>query len=240
MNLLKTIKSNTFALIVAILSVVVQSFHSYTAFYNTSSLQGSGWGIAQAALFAVVIDMAILFYTVRGRKDIALYAAGAMVMINSYYYYQHLGISFEFAFGVFLALIIPTSVYFYSEEIKDEDDSQDKILIRQQLETMKAQQEQISKMQTAYDFLQQKHKIATNEMRDEIVRLQDLSVRAAQGPQFVPYVPTVEEVDNVSEVEYEPGNSHEDSSLIGVYPDDKTIRQVKPYNPTTSGGVQID
>lgn len=121
MNLLKVIKSNQFALWVAILSVIVQSFHSYTAFYNTSSLSGTGWGIAQAVLFAVVIDLAILFYTVRQRKDIALYAAFVMVIINSYYYYQHLGLSFQFVFGCFLSLIIPTSVYFYSEEIKEDD-----------------------------------------------------------------------------------------------------------------------
>lgn len=120
-NLLSKIKSNTFALWVAILSVVVQSFHSYTAFYNTSSLKGTGWGVAQAILFAVVIDLAILFYTVRNKTKVALGAAFVMVIINSYYYYQHLGLSFQFIFGVFLALTIPCSVYFYSEEIKDEE-----------------------------------------------------------------------------------------------------------------------
>jgi hypothetical protein len=120
MNLLKSLRSNQFALFIAILSVIVQSFHSFTAFYATSSLQ-NGWGIAQAVLFALVIDLAILFYTVRGRRDIAMYAAVAMVMINGYYYYQHLGITFQFAFGCFLSLIIPISVYFYSEEIKDDD-----------------------------------------------------------------------------------------------------------------------
>lgn len=121
MNLLKYLRSNQFAIIIAILSVLVQSFHSFTAFYNTSSLQ-NGWGIAQSILFSIVIDMAIIFYTVRGRRDIAMYAAVAMVTINAYYYYQHLGVTFEFIFGCFLSLIIPISVYFYSEEIKDADD----------------------------------------------------------------------------------------------------------------------
>lgn len=137
MNLLKVIKSNQFALWVAILSVIVQSFHSYTAFYNTSSLAGTGWGIGQAVLFAVVIDLAILFYTVRQRKDIALYAAFVMVIINSYYYYQHLGLSFQFAFGCFLSLIIPTSVYFYSEEIKE--DNGDVLMPQHVLHSMEAQ-----------------------------------------------------------------------------------------------------
>lgn len=119
-SLLSILKSNDFAIWIAILSVIVQSFHSYTAFYNTSSLKGTSWGMGQAVLFSIVIDSAILFYTVRNRKDIALWAAVIMSIINVYYYYQHLGLlSLEFYFGCFLSLIIPTSVYFYSEEIKD-------------------------------------------------------------------------------------------------------------------------
>jgi hypothetical protein len=120
MKLLTYLRSNQFAITIAILSVIVQSFHSFTAFYNTSALKGP-WGISQAVLFALVIDLAILFYTVRGRRDIAMYAAVAMVTINGYYYYQHLGLTFEFIFGCFLSLIIPVSVYFYSEEIKEDD-----------------------------------------------------------------------------------------------------------------------
>lgn len=106
---------------IAILSVIVQSFHSFTAFYNTSGLKGTAWGIAQAGLFALIVDMAILFYTLRRRSDIARLAALVMVIINAYYYFQHLGLNLEFIFGCFLSLIIPVSVYFYSEEIgKDE------------------------------------------------------------------------------------------------------------------------
>src|SRR6478609_3057975 len=89
MNLLRKLKSNEFALTVAILSVIVQSFHSYTAFYNISSLKGTGWGICQAVLFAAVFDFAILFYTVRNKKDVVLGASIFMVIINIYYYYQH-------------------------------------------------------------------------------------------------------------------------------------------------------
>jgi hypothetical protein len=119
MNLLRKLKSNEFALAVAILSVIVQSFHSYTAFYNISSLKGTGWGICQAVLFAAVFDFAILFYTVRNKKDVVLGASIFMVIINIYYYYQHLGLTFEFIFGCLIAMIIPTTQYYYSEEIKE-------------------------------------------------------------------------------------------------------------------------
>lgn len=122
MNIIKKLKSNEFAVIVAVLSVLVQSFHSYYAFYNVSSLKGTGWGVAQAVLFAIVFDMAILFYTVRNKKDVVLGAAFFLVLINAYYYYQHLGFTFEFIFGCFLSVIIPVTQYYYSEEIREEEE----------------------------------------------------------------------------------------------------------------------
>jgi len=132
MNLIKTIKSSTFALFVAILSVLLQSFHSYTAFVNMSSLKGTVWGVAQGILFATVIDLAILFYTVRNKTRIALGAALVMFIINGYYYYDFWGFSPQLYFGLFLALIIPVSVYFYSEEIgNDERDAAQGAAIRE-------------------------------------------------------------------------------------------------------------
>lgn len=134
-RLITFLKSSDFAIWVAILSMIVQSFHSYTAFYNTSSIQNY-WGIAQAVLFAIIIDSAILFYTVRGRRDIALGAAFVMVVLNAYYYWQFHGLNFNFAFGIFLSLIIPASVYFYSEEVGGDEVSGDEMkvaLLRQKL-----------------------------------------------------------------------------------------------------------
>lgn len=122
-SLLQIIKSNQFALWIAILSVVVQSFHSFKVFYNASSLSGTAWGIAQGILFAIVIDLAILFYTLRNRRDIALGAALSMFIINAWYYYTHIGTIWDlnFLFGCFISAIIPVSVYFYSEEIHEEE-----------------------------------------------------------------------------------------------------------------------
>lgn len=122
-SLINLLKSNNFAIGIAILSVLVQSFHSFTAFYNVSSLKGTAWGIAQAILFAVIIDLAILFYTVRKNVRVTWMAGFVMVLINCYYYYSHLGLSFDLILGGLLSLIIPVSVYYYSEEIHDEPES---------------------------------------------------------------------------------------------------------------------
>jgi hypothetical protein len=114
------LKSRDLALLLAFVSMLVQSPHSFSAFYNLGGF-ANNWGIAQAILFAVIVDFSILFYTARGRNDIAYVGAFVMVVINCYHYYTIWGLSWTFGFGCFLALIVPVSVYYYSEEIPEED-----------------------------------------------------------------------------------------------------------------------
>jgi hypothetical protein len=119
-KLFNYLKSRSFALLLAILSVLVQSPHSFSAFYNTGGIFNN-WGLAQAALFSAILDFSILFYTMRGRSDYAKAGAWAMFLINSYHYYTVWGFSWTFGFGVFLAALVPVSVYGYSEEIPEEE-----------------------------------------------------------------------------------------------------------------------
>ncbi len=118
--MIKTLKSNSFALWVAIASVLVQLPHSYHVFASLSKIPGV-WGIVQAALFSIVIDMALIFYTLRNRRDISLFFAAIMVLINGIYYFDMIGFSARFAAAVIISFVIPVSVYFYSEEIKEEE-----------------------------------------------------------------------------------------------------------------------
>jgi len=122
-TLIQLLRSNTFAVWIAILSVAVQSFHTFFAFYKISSLNGTVWGIAQAVLFAIIVDCAVLFYTVRKNTKVTWMAAFIMVLINLYVYYTHLGLTFDFMLGVLISFVIPVSNYFYSEEIDDERDN---------------------------------------------------------------------------------------------------------------------
>lgn len=110
------IKSKDFAVITAIISMLVQTPHTAVAFADLSSLPPA-WSWVQAIVFALVIDMAILVYTVRNRVDIALGAAIIMFLINIYYYSHLYPDYLSMGFGVLMAAVIPISVYYYSEEI---------------------------------------------------------------------------------------------------------------------------
>jgi len=200
MKLIKFLRSNMFAVIIAILSVIVQSFHSFTAFYNTSALQNA-WGIAQAVTFAVVMDLAILFYTVRRRTDIALYAAAAMVTINAYYYYTHWGLTFTFIFGCFLSLIIPVSVYFYSEEIKDETGPD-------ALDALKAQVKVMAERNVLLAKDREEHEVRIKSLLETIAEGKDHAHKLGLG---------IEWRDNeINSLKAELAKSPADRSLVGI------------------------
>lgn len=147
MTLIQALRSNTFAIYIAIASVIVQSFHSFYAFYKISSLNGTGWGIAQAVLFAIIVDAAVLFYTVRKNTKVTWMAAFIMVLINLYVYWVHLGLTFDFALGVLIAFVIPVSNYFYSEEIEvDDPDSVTDFQLRNMVEKLDVEKRELSRI----------------------------------------------------------------------------------------------
>ena len=118
-SIAKIMRSNNFATWIAIVSMIAQSKHTFEAFLSAESTDPGFVDIGFAVLAAVVIDLAILFYTLRNRKDIAIGAMFAMIAINAYaYWIVHNDFNINFYAGCFFSLIIPISVLFYSDEIK--------------------------------------------------------------------------------------------------------------------------
>jgi len=117
-KMIRLLKSNNFALYVAIVSILGQAPHSYFVIHSISQISGF-WAILQGIVFALAIDASLIFYTLRGRKDIARVFAVAMFLINLLYYWPLLAFSAQFAGGVLISFLLPLSIYHYSEEIKD-------------------------------------------------------------------------------------------------------------------------
>jgi len=166
MTLIKFLRSNTFAIWIAVFSVIVQSFHSFYAFYKISSLNGTGWGIAQAVLFALIVDCAVLFYTVRKNTKVTWMFAFVMVLINLYVYYTHLHLTFDFILGALISFVIPVSNYFYSEEIDDESGHSKEFTELQKLADV--MHEEITQLQNEAVAESKKSIKYITELRDEI------------------------------------------------------------------------
>lgn len=130
MKMVRGIKDNLFAISIATLAMIGQSKHTFDVFIATHLKQGQKPDsilILQGIIIALVIDAAVIYYTIRKRKDISMGAAVVMCMINACAYWLiHRSFTIEFAFGMIYGLAIPLSVHFYSETVEHEQPRQKK------------------------------------------------------------------------------------------------------------------
>jgi len=115
------LKSNAFGVKLLIGTVIVQAFHSYFIFYLLSPYDSEYAKVIQSVFYSFVLSSAILFYTLRNRKGIALLFAVFESGINLYYFIYYL-YKIDYLIGsiiaIPIALMLPVTIYYYSEEIK--------------------------------------------------------------------------------------------------------------------------
>lgn len=114
------VKHKTFATWLAIISMLVQSKHTFTAYLSSESLDPNYLDYFFSALAAGVFDLIILFYTLRGRISIARFGAIVLGVINVYaYWLVHEDWTLSFVFSTVFAVSMPALVFYYSDELID-------------------------------------------------------------------------------------------------------------------------
>jgi hypothetical protein len=119
--------TDTFAFILALLSILTMMPNSYFVFYEASKLPIEIFKSFQALCFSGIVGGAILYYALRGKKDISLFFCYVEIIISFLYYWpkevkeqeafwsqflefiQHK----DFLIHCLLSLILPISVYNY-------------------------------------------------------------------------------------------------------------------------------
>lgn len=122
MNLIKLIKSNEFALWIALVSVLAQAFHSFVVFMAVSSIGYTIPGVIQGVVFSVTFDFALLYFTLKktdlwGQSAAKIFSV-LLFLVNVIYYYLEHSLSINFGIGVFIGSIMPLAMYVFAEEIK--------------------------------------------------------------------------------------------------------------------------
>lgn len=115
--LLNYIRSNKFILYVAIFTVIALSPTTYFVFYSFSIFTSPYREVASAAVAAIVAS-SIMIYTLRKNYQMAMYYSMFEVTISAYYYIAMV-VGWDWALipALSFALVLPTSVYYYSKEI---------------------------------------------------------------------------------------------------------------------------
>lgn len=111
---MKKTKINLFGLFAAFIAVAVQTPHTYYLFQSVTHFTGE-FAKIHALAVAVVIDLSILYYTIKNKKAVALAFAVFMYVVNLLYVWDYTGE--QFITGLLFALMIPIAVYFYKGEI---------------------------------------------------------------------------------------------------------------------------
>jgi len=116
MKEIQILRSQRFIIYVAMFTVIFLSPNTYFVYYSFSVFT-EPWRMIASAGVALIVASAIMLFTVRKNKAVALNFALFEVMVAGYYYIDVLGLSWALipAFG--FALILPYSVSKYTNEI---------------------------------------------------------------------------------------------------------------------------
>lgn len=112
--------------IVLVGALFVQAPHSAEVFYRIST---SHWpAIASwthAAFFAGILEVAVLLFVIRGRKELSWGFAGISVLMNVFYYYDPVWWTGSAGAPIVMCIVtsiaLPLAIAFYSHEVAKQD-----------------------------------------------------------------------------------------------------------------------
>ncbi len=140
--MIKFLRSLNFAIMLCILSIITQGYHSFYTFLNISKNKENGWGILQALLFMTAFELWTLFYLMRNKPWMAGFYSTCYFIMNIFYYstsFTEFG--WTYATAVFLSFIIPFSIFFGADEIYkmviDSDKKEEEKPVRQEMDALK-------------------------------------------------------------------------------------------------------
>ena len=127
-DIVEVIKSNGFATLAAIVVIIPQTVHTFRAFMlselafdvvpNFMSITSAIFSGISGAIFALGLDMSILFFTLRNKTKIVWGTTAIIAIINFYVAWKiHRDFTVDFMASAFLGVIAPLIMAFYADTI---------------------------------------------------------------------------------------------------------------------------
>jgi hypothetical protein len=108
---------------VIICALLTQMSHAASVFYLIG--EKGDFADIMSWVFAVSLETSIYVFTMYGKRNTALFFGAIAWAINLLYYWQQPGLTKEFVAMNVISPIIPITIFFYSELIKNERKLQD-------------------------------------------------------------------------------------------------------------------
>jgi hypothetical protein len=97
-------------------ALLTQITHASDVFYNISRQTTLDYLISW--VFAFSLESSILIFTLLGKRNTAIFFGLVSWLINLLYYWIEIGFTQKFVAMNIISLIIPVTIFFYSELIK--------------------------------------------------------------------------------------------------------------------------
>lgn len=104
---------------VIVFALLTQVTHAAWVFENISRTKGNQWDFIMSYVFAISLETSIFIFTMEAKIKTAIFFAIVSTLINLLYYWIQVGFTLEFWSMVVISPIIPITIYYYSELIKD-------------------------------------------------------------------------------------------------------------------------
>lgn len=117
-NLIKFLRSNEAVLLALIFALLTQLSHSIIAYASLAKEKALWFNYLFGVMFSLALSLSILLFTLRGRKRLAVFYLLVEMFINIIYYRLYeLENTYVLFSTIFLALIIPVTIFSYSHEV---------------------------------------------------------------------------------------------------------------------------
>jgi len=115
------ITTNQLIKVAVISALFTQISHASYLFYKVSHEENDLVNLIFSYIFAISLELSIYIFTMKGKKKVATFFATISVMVNLLYYFYAMGFTQQFLGMVVISLIVPITIWFYSDLIQEEN-----------------------------------------------------------------------------------------------------------------------
>lgn len=116
-KIIQKLRGISFLVYLLIASAIIQGFHSFYVFKELSRFNDTILVTGTSIMYAFVLSCAIIVYTLRGNKTMAVSFAIFEVGINLFYFFSEGANDLShIIMKIGIAIILPLTTYFYTDE----------------------------------------------------------------------------------------------------------------------------
>lgn len=115
------IRSRSFTTFLVVIATAAQLPHAFEFIYEISLFKDIEWfRFSHSFLFAIALELAILFFTLRGKTNKAYFFATISCIMDIIVYLRVVETNIDYVSMIIVSIMLPVAIAMYSDEIKED------------------------------------------------------------------------------------------------------------------------